>query len=65
MSTSPSHRRADRFHRKRRVIEQTVRETLPDDFQTAEFQVEHGMIDPRRVARRSAGKIARLHTWDT
>jgi acetyl-CoA carboxylase carboxyl transferase subunit beta len=29
----------------RRVIEQTVRETLPDDFQTAEFQVEHGMID--------------------
>ena len=29
----------------RRVIEQTVRETLPDEFQTAEFQLEHGMID--------------------
>ncbi len=29
----------------RRVIEQTVRETLPDSFQTAEFQVERGMVD--------------------
>ena len=34
----------------RRVIEQTVRETLPPSFQTAEFQVEHGMVD-RVVAR--------------
>ena len=29
----------------RRVIEQTVRETLPDSFQTAEFQMERGMVD--------------------
>ncbi len=29
----------------RRVIEQTVRETLPDGFQTAEYLLEHGMID--------------------
>ncbi len=29
----------------RRVIEQTVREKLPDDFQTAEYLLEHGMID--------------------
>ena len=29
----------------RRVIEETVRETLPDDFQTAEYLLEHGMID--------------------
>ena len=29
----------------RRVIEQTVRETLPPGFQTAEFQVERGMVD--------------------
>lgn len=28
-----------------RVIEQTVRETLPDGFQRAEFLLEHGMID--------------------
>ena len=29
----------------RRVIEQTIRESLPDDFQTAEYLLEHGMID--------------------
>lgn len=29
----------------RRVIEQTVRETLPDDFQTAEYLKQHGMVD--------------------
>lgn len=29
----------------RRVIEQTVREKLPDDFQTAEYLLEHGMVD--------------------
>jgi len=29
----------------RRVIEQTIREKLPEDFQTAEYLREHGMID--------------------
>lgn len=29
----------------RRVIEQTIRETLPDTFQKSEFLVEHGMVD--------------------
>jgi len=29
----------------RRVIEQTIREALPDSFQRAEFLVEHGMVD--------------------
>ena len=29
----------------RRVVEQTVREELPDDFQKAEFLLEHGAID--------------------
>ncbi|WP_163653335.1 acetyl-CoA carboxylase, carboxyltransferase subunit beta [Listeria sp. PSOL-1] len=29
----------------RRVIEQTVREELPDDFQTAEFLLKHGQLD--------------------
>ena len=28
-----------------RVIEQTVRETLPDGFQRSEFLLEHGAID--------------------
>ncbi|MFP4176537.1 MAG: acetyl-CoA carboxylase, carboxyltransferase subunit beta [Planctomycetota bacterium] len=29
----------------RRVIEQTIKEELPDDFQTAEFLLEHGFLD--------------------
>jgi acetyl-CoA carboxylase carboxyl transferase subunit beta len=29
----------------RRVIEQTIREKLPEDFQTSEYYHEHGMID--------------------
>jgi acetyl-CoA carboxylase carboxyl transferase subunit beta len=35
----------------RRVIEDTIRETLPADFQTAEFLAEHGMAD-KVVARK-------------
>ncbi len=35
----------------RRVIEDTIRETLPPGFQTAEFQVERGMVD-RVVVRK-------------
>jgi acetyl-CoA carboxylase carboxyl transferase subunit beta len=27
------------------VIEQTTKERLPEGFQTAEFQREHGMVD--------------------
>jgi acetyl-CoA carboxylase carboxyl transferase subunit beta len=37
-----------------RVIEQTIRQKLPKDFQTAEFLIEHGMLDAvvdRREAR--------------
>jgi acetyl-CoA carboxylase carboxyl transferase subunit beta len=29
----------------RRVIEQTIKEKLPDDFQTAEYLLEHGFLD--------------------
>lgn len=29
----------------RRVIEQTIREKLPEDFQTAEFLLQHGQLD--------------------
>lgn len=28
-----------------RVIEQTIKEELPDGFQTAEFLMEHGFVD--------------------
>jgi hypothetical protein len=37
------------------VIEQTIRETLPENFQTAEHLLEHGMVDmvvPRQTGRR-------------
>jgi acetyl-CoA carboxylase carboxyl transferase subunit beta len=29
----------------RRVIEQTIREKLPEGFQTAEYLYQHGMVD--------------------
>src|SRR5699024_4151441 len=29
----------------RRIIEQTIREKLPDDFQTAELLLKHGQLD--------------------
>ena len=29
----------------RRVIEETIRETLPENFQRAEYLLEHGMVD--------------------
>jgi acetyl-CoA carboxylase carboxyl transferase subunit beta len=38
----------------RRVIEQTIRQKLPDDFQTAEYLLEHGFID--RIVPRSEMK---------
>ncbi|EZH66743.1 acetyl-CoA carboxyl transferase [Bacillaceae bacterium JMAK1] len=38
----------------RRIIEQTIREDLPEDFQTAEFLLEHGQLD--KVIHRSEMK---------
>jgi acetyl-CoA carboxylase carboxyl transferase subunit beta len=35
----------------RRVIENTIRQKLPDDFQTAEFLLGHGMVD--RIVKRT------------
>jgi acetyl-CoA carboxylase carboxyl transferase subunit beta len=43
-----------------RVIEQTVRETLPDGFQRAEFLVEHGAVDMIIDRREMRDKIAVL-----
>ena len=47
-----------------RVIEQTVRETLPDGFQRAEFLVEHGavdlIIDRRQMREKLSALIANL-----
>ncbi|MCG3089397.1 acetyl-CoA carboxylase, carboxyltransferase subunit beta [Sporosarcina cyprini] len=49
----------------RRVIEQTVREKLPSDFQTAEFQLTHGQLDAvvhRGSMKETLSKIVRLHS---
>ncbi|PPC87999.1 MAG: acetyl-CoA carboxylase carboxyl transferase subunit beta [Methylotenera sp.] len=47
-----------------RVIEQTVRETLPEGFQRAEFLVEHGavdlIIDRREMRQRLASLLSNL-----
>lgn len=43
-----------------RVIEQTVRQTLPDEFQTSEFLLEHGNIDMISDRREMRDKIASL-----
>jgi acetyl-CoA carboxylase carboxyl transferase subunit beta len=43
-----------------RVIEQTVRETLPDGFQRSEFLLEHGAIDMVVDRRDLRDRIARL-----
>ena len=39
----------------RRVIEETVKERLPDDFQKSEYLYEHGMID-RVIERKNQKK---------
>jgi acetyl-CoA carboxylase carboxyl transferase subunit beta len=47
----------------RRVIEQTIRENLPEDFQKAEYLLEHGMIDMvvhRFELRPTIGRIIRF-----
>tara|TARA_B100000780_G_scaffold208004_1_gene148228 strand:+ start:2499 stop:3338 length:840 start_codon:yes stop_codon:yes gene_type:complete len=47
----------------RRVIEETVRETLPDDFQTAEYLLDHGIVDmvvQRGDLRDTIGRILNL-----
>lgn len=43
-----------------RVIEQTVRETLPDGFQRAEFLLEHGAIDQIVDRRELRDRLASL-----
>lgn len=47
----------------RRVIEETIREQLPPDFQTAEYLLEHGMVDrvvDRRELKEDLGRILSL-----
>ncbi len=46
-----------------RVIEQTIRQKLPDGFQRSEFLLEHGMVDavvPRGEMRATVARLLRL-----
>ena len=50
----------------RRVIEETVKEKLPEDFQTAEYLKSHGMIDivvPRSEQKNKISKILKSLTF--
>lgn len=53
----------------RRVIENTIREKLPDDFQTSEYYFEHGMLDMvvhRKELRAQLAQImGYLMAWKT
>lgn len=51
-----------------RVIEQTIRQKLPPDFQTAEFLLEHGMIDavvPRSEMRATLFRLMSMYHGTT
>lgn len=51
-----------------RVIEQTIKQQLPEDFQTAEFLLEHGMIDMivnRKELKRTISQLLSLIAGDS
>jgi acetyl-CoA carboxylase carboxyl transferase subunit beta len=43
-----------------RVIEQTIKQELPEGFQRSEFLLEHGMIDAIIDRRQMKAEIARI-----
>jgi len=48
----------------RRVIQGTIKQSLPEDFQTAEFALEHGLIDaivPRESMRETLAHLLAIH----
>lgn len=48
-----------------RVIEQTVKQKLPEGFQSAEFLLEHGFIDKiveRKDLKKVLGELLKIHT---
>ncbi|UUZ80574.1 acetyl-CoA carboxylase, carboxyltransferase subunit beta [Paenibacillus sp. P26] len=49
----------------RRVIEQTIRQKLPDNFQTAEFNLQRGQVDMvlhRKELRSTLSRLIDMHT---
>lgn len=47
----------------RRVIEQTLREKLPDDFQTSEYLLQHGFVDAIVCRTQLKKTLAQLISW--
>lgn len=48
----------------RRVVEQTLREKLPEDFQTSEYLLAHGFVDVivlRTQLKQTLARLIRLH----
>jgi len=48
-----------------RVIEQTIRQKLPEGFQRSEYLLEHGMVDmivPRQEMKRKLSQVLRIFT---
>lgn len=48
----------------KRVIEQTIKQSLPEGFQTAEFLLEHGFIDavvPREKLKETLAQLLSMH----
>src|SRR4028118_701986 len=48
----------------RRVIEQTLREKLPENYQTSEYLLQHGFVDaivPRTQLKKTLAQLIRLH----
>lgn len=51
-----------------RVIEQTIKQTLPEGFQRSEYLLDHGFIDhivPRKEMRNTLGQILTIHSRPT
>ena len=49
----------------RRVIEQTIKQELPEDFQKAEFLLTHGFVDqivPRKELKETIHHLLEMHT---
>ena len=52
----------------KRVIEQTIKQKLPADFQSAEFALEHGFVDivtERRELKDLLSRLLRMHRKDS
>ena len=49
----------------RRVIEQTIKQNLPSDFQTAEYLMKYGQVDilsPRKDLKETISTLIKLHS---